>query len=479
MKTLRSLCSLILLWTVAVPCRASLAENPEVASGIRLLEVWIESQMAYRGQPGLSIGIVHDQELVWAKGFGYADVQRRIPATTSTIYRMASNTKMFTAMAILQLRDAGKLRLDDPVARHLPWFRLRKTAGEAPITIRHLLTHTSGLPREAAAPYWTDFRFPAIDEIRAKLPTQDAVYPPETKWKYSNLALSLAGEIVSAVSREPYESYVERHLLQPLGMSSSSIVLPDEHRNRLAVGYGRRLPDGEREVMPFIDCRGISPAANLSSTVEDFARFASFLFRGGEAGGRLVLKTSTLREMLRVHWIEGDWKRGWGLGFHLWREGDRILTGHGGSLAGFRTQTAVDLKDKIAVLVMTNANDGNPMMYVQQAFRYVAPVIAKATAPRAQPAQPNPEWDRYTGLYRSSWGDSQVLVYNGELVLIDPTQPDPKESMAKLAPVEEGVFRLEGEDDYSAHGELVKFELDASGAVIRMRVGENYSVRLD
>src|SRR5262249_5863427 len=111
---------------------ARLAEDEKVASGIRLLEAWIESQMAYRGLPGLSIGILYDQDLVWAKGFGYADVEKRTPATPGTIYRIASISKLFTSTAILQLRDQGKLQLDDPVARHLSWFKLKNRDADAP-----------------------------------------------------------------------------------------------------------------------------------------------------------------------------------------------------------------------------------------------------------------------------------------------------------------------------------------------------------
>src|SRR5262245_33609913 len=124
-----------------------LLEHAEVASHLALLCAWIEAQMAYKGQPGLSIGIVLDQQLVWAKGFGFANIAQKTPATPGTIYRIASITKLFTSMAIMQLRDAGKLQLDDPITKHLSWFELKNRFPDAPpITIRHLLTHTSGLP---------------------------------------------------------------------------------------------------------------------------------------------------------------------------------------------------------------------------------------------------------------------------------------------------------------------------------------------
>src|SRR5262249_11442816 len=172
---------------------SALEAHADVAAQIDLFSAWIEAQMAYSGQPGLAIGMVYDQEVVWARGFGYANVEARVPTTPQTIYRIASITKLFTSTAIMQLRDAGALQLDDPLTKHLPWFTVQQRATDAPpITIRHLLTHTSGLPREAAFPYWTEAdAFPTAEQIRATVPQQETVLPPETRWTYSNLALTL------------------------------------------------------------------------------------------------------------------------------------------------------------------------------------------------------------------------------------------------------------------------------------------------
>ena len=164
--------------------------------------------------------------------------------------------------------------------KHLSWFKIQNNYPDSPvITIRHLLTHTSGLPRESAFPYWTDFEFPTREQIIEKLPEQETVYPSETKWKYSNLGLTLAGEIVAAVSGIPYEEYIQNNILDPLQMTSTSVRIGDEHKKRLVIGYGRRMPDGTRAIMPFTDSKGITPAANLSSTVEDMAKFASWQLR--------------------------------------------------------------------------------------------------------------------------------------------------------------------------------------------------------
>jgi len=455
-----------------------LASRPEIRAVLDLLAAWIESQRAYSGLPALSMGIVRDQEVVWAVGFGEADPATRAPATSDTLYRIASITKLFTATAILQLRDAGNLRLDDPVARHLPWFAVASRHADAPpITVRHLITHTSGLPREAAFPYWTDGEFPTAEDLRQGLGRQEAVLPSETRWKYSNLALALAGEIVTAASGERYEDYVARRVLEPLGMTSTLVRSPDPADKRLAAGFGRRLPDGSRARAPFTDSRGITAAANMTTSVNDLARFAMLQFRDAPAGGAQILRGSTLREMHRVHWLDPDWAAGWGLGFRVMRIGQKTFIGHAGAVRGYRTMLRICPADKLAVIALTSADDGNPVLFVERAFEWLAPAIARAEPPARRSA--DPAWGRYAGRYRSAWRDIQVLLMDDGLVAIDPSLADPMLSPTRLVFIGEHAFRAEDADGYASHGEPVVFELDAAGRPRRMRVGENYLDAVD
>jgi CubicO group peptidase (beta-lactamase class C family) len=470
--------ALVLLLVSASGLRAQsgkIVDDPGVASSLRLYEIWVQEQMAYHHQPGISVGIVYDQDLVWAEGFGYRDVERELLATPGTIYRIASITKTFTATAILQLRDAGKLQLDDPVVKHLPWFEYENRFPDAPVvTIRHLLTHTSGLPREADFPYWTDRQFPSRQEMIEALESQQSVFAPETRYKYSNLALALAGEVVAAVSGEPYAEYIQRHILDPLAMTSSSVRTGDIDRARLATGYGILLPDGTQPLAPETDSKGLTPAANMSSTVEDLARFISLQFRDGPAGGAQILKGSTLREMQRVHWLSSDWSSGRGLGFGVWRQGERTLVGHGGWVAGYRTQIAFDPAARIGVIVLTNSDEGGAGSYVRQAFEMVVPAIEKAVA-EEPPVAPIADLDRYVGTYHDPDGWlTDFIVLDGRLVRYGHSYPpasNPKSSLVELTPEGEHTFRMTGEN---GNGELVIFELRPDGKVARVKVGANY-----
>jgi D-alanyl-D-alanine carboxypeptidase len=455
---------------------APLVEHPEVRSAIDLLEAWVEGQRVARELPGMSIGIVHDQALVWSRGFGWADLERREPATADTLYRIGSITKLFTATALLILRDAGKLRLDDPLTAHLPWFQMKASAADAgTITIRHLLTHTSGLPREGAFPYFTDSRFPSIDDIRARLPMQERPLPTETRWKYSNLGATLAGEVVAAVAAEPYVDFVRRRILAPLGMTATMVATPEPAHPRLATGYGRRLLGSTPT--PFNDLRGLTAAGNMTTSVTDLARFAMLQLRGGVAGGAQILSGRTLAEMHRVHWLEPEWQAGWGLGFRLLRVRGKTLVGHGGAVRGFRSNLQICPSDKIAVVAFVNSDDADAWLYADKALEWVGSAITAVTKPAARTA--DPAWQRYVGRYRNAWRDIQIVVRGGELVAIAPDGPDPLLAPPTLTPVAEHTFRVETTDGYGIPGELVVFETDPAGRVTRARFGENYSERIE
>src|SRR5688572_28717776 len=219
------------------PTATNVADDPDVQGAQRLFSAWMEGQIAYRGLPGIVVGVVSDQELVWAKGFGYADVQAKKPMTPATKFRMASHSKLFTATAIMQLREQGKIRLDDPVTKYLPWFAL-KPAGDddGAVTIEQLLNHASGLPREAGA-HRTTLEFPTDAEVKKLMSERQAAFAPQVRWKYSNLAYTIAGMVVEQVSGQKWADYVQQNIYNPLGMTNSSV---DKNVEGLAVGYTRR-----------------------------------------------------------------------------------------------------------------------------------------------------------------------------------------------------------------------------------------------
>jgi CubicO group peptidase (beta-lactamase class C family) len=458
-----------------------LADDPRVAETVALLKVWLEAQRAYDDIPGVSGAVVHDQQIVWKGGFGFSDPAGRTPAGAETLYSICSISKLFTSLAVMQLRDAGKLRLDDPVAKHLPWFRIKNTAPQAgDATIEGLLTHASGLPRESDHPYWSapEFRFPTRDQIRERIDEQETLYPSETYFQYSNLGLTLAGEIVRAASGQSYEEYVRASILKPLGLSSTHPDMPEQERGkRLAVGYSAITREGSRKALPFFVVRGIAPAAGYASTAEDLARFASWQFRLLDTGGTEVLNANTLREMHRVHWVDPDFETTWGLGFSVWRSNNETFVGHGGSCPGYRTQLLLKPDRKVATVFMANALGVNSQQWSQKMYEIVAPGIRNAVKEPGKGKPPDAELTKYLGTYSASFGGEYAIVrWEDGLAMLSLPTMEPVRNLVKLKKVGEHRFRRIRKDE--ALGEEIVFEMGADGKPTRFRMHSNYYPRM-
>jgi CubicO group peptidase (beta-lactamase class C family) len=457
------------------PPAASIAENPDVQAAERLFSAWLEGQIAYRGLPGVAVGVVHDQQLVWSKGFGFADVATKKPMTADTRFRIASNSKIFAAIAILQLREAGKLRLDDPVEKHLPWFKM-KPAGpdDGPITIEQLLSHSAGLQREAGD-HWSSFDFPSEAELKSLMADRQAAYPPQTRWKYSNLAFGIAGLVVEQVSGQKWADYVQANILKPLEMNASSIDKPDPG---LATPYGVRRPDGTRRVLPFVDAKGMAAATGMTSNVNDLAKFISAWFRRApKAGGNNVLSAGSWREALRVRSVDEDWESGSGLGFDIERFKGKTYAGHGGGYPGNTTMTMAQIDDHVGVIVLTNTNDSNPGDIANQLMATVGDAAVKAAKAKATPAW-DPAWARFAGRYiGASDGITQVVLLNQKLVLL-PGNARAAESRTELAPLGDGRFRMVAPTGGGPVGEIVRFD-ETPGRPVRLITGDSYSERVE
>lgn len=459
----------------------TIGNDPRVATTLDVLKVWLEAQRAYDQIPGVSVAVVYDQQLLWSGGFGYSDLKRKVPATASTIYSICSISKLFTSIAIMQLRDAGKLRLDDAVSKYLPWFKIKRIAPEGPeITIEGLLTHAAGLPRESDYPYWTgpDFIFPTREQIIEKISSQETLYPAETYFQYSNLGIAIAGEIVAAVSGQPYAAYIQKNILEPLGLASTSPEMPGQHRGgRLATGFSATNRDGQRLPMPFFTVRGMAPAAGFASTAEDLARFASWQFRLLSKGGTEVLNANTLREMHRVHWVDPDFETTWGLGFSVWRSEGKTFVGHGGSCPGYRTQILLKPDELVATIFMSNALGVNSQQFAQRMYELVAPAIRETVKNPQAAKQPDPELKKYLGTYNASFGgEIAVVIWEEGLATLSLPTTDPAKSITKLKKTGEHTFCRVRKD--GAFGEEIVFEMGPDGRPIKMKWHSNYYPRV-
>jgi CubicO group peptidase (beta-lactamase class C family) len=308
------------------------------------LDQLVRTQQRDKRLPSIAAAVLRDGELVWESAVGSADVEAGLEASPDTQYRVGSITKTFTAAAIMQLRDAGKLDLEDTLDRHLDG------AAHTP-TIRRLLSHASGLQRETQDDSWLTLRFAPPDELLETLAQAELVLPSGARFHYSNLAYALLGIVVERVSRMPYMDYVRERLFEPVGLTRLSF----EPEAPAARGYlSQPYADGVWDTID-VETGAWASAGQLWGTVGDLCRWGAFLADPDES----VLASSSAEEMRTVQVIAEHerWLAGYGLGLGLRRDGERILAGHGGSMPGFIAGLYFSAKEKIVTAVLTNESE--------------------------------------------------------------------------------------------------------------------------
>ena len=474
----------ILIVAVSAPLGAAkaahpIAAHPAVASRLAILDAWIAETVERRDQPGLSVGIVYDQDLIWAKGYGLADVEAKRAATPATVYRIASITKLFTATALMQLRDQGKLRLRPP-HRHPPAVVQDQRSGSRPIpplTIWHLMTHLAGLPLRLGRSPGRRARICVARSDDCGAAPAGADVPDRNRIRGTRTSGGRSpGKSSPRYPASPTPAYIERHILEPLGMRST-FVTPQPTTPELA-----------RPVLAAPARQTASRAELLGLGGADAGREHGLDGRGPrQVRGVAVPRRAQSHRTSAVAYdaardaahslVAARLEERTGLGFAIRRVDDQEQFGHGGVTAGFRTQIQMRADDKMAVIVLANADDGDPGHYVDQVFAVVGPAIHEVTHPKREMTA-DPAWQRYVGRYgrEESDNESQVAVLDGELTLMTAdamVSADPWDARVRLAPVREHVFRMRGG---LSSGELVVFQVDPQGRVIGMKVATSSQI---
>lgn len=488
-RGLRVCVTLVMLLMVSAHARAGaqdasfLKDDTEVKAALLLLEAQLAAFWQEQGIPALSVALVYDQEVLWANGFGYTDLEGKIPATPQTVYRVHSITKLFTATMLLQLRDQGKLQLDDPLSKYLPGFGLKSRFGALPpVTLRQLASHTAGVPR-FPPPVAKGAKRASLDErlgteaFLATLKEVETTFPPLTEWKYSDLGYALLGYALSRIAGQPYDQYVQEHILRPLGMNHSGFVVTPEIERYVRTADRRRKGESLQKVALARRAGLAAPAFGLYSSVEDMARFISLQFRDENepAGGAQILRGSSVREMRSPQWLMEGTPDGFlaqGVGFRIFRLGNNVAVGHGG---GYRTTVALAPRVRVGVAVFTNGPRGEASsVAAQETLKLMIPVIERATARQKQaaPTMSPQVWQKYVGLYVAGTGHYEIRLVNDRLVLADAADP----AIADTELVADGEHRFRTKDGYYK-GELVVFEIDPAGKIVGMRYADRVFTR--
>ncbi len=372
----------------------------------------------------------------------------------------------------MQLRDAGEVRLDDDLGAYVPWFATMTDAhpDDEPISIRNVLSHSAGLPRESDSPYWAgpDFDFPTTAQIEERLPSQQSLYPSGRYFQYSNLGMSLLGEVVAAGAGRPWADVVEDDILAPLDMTSTFTSVPEAFATgRLAAGYAARRGSSDRERLGLFDVEGIGPAAGMASSAADLAKFARWQLRLRADGGDQVLRSSTLREMQRVHWVDPNWQITWGLGFNVAKRDGTTWVRHGGHCPGYYTEFGILPKEELGIAVLTNAIGSDVALYARKAAAVLAPAVKVSSKDSEEVQARDQDFDQYVGIYDSVWGRAAIVRWRDGLAVVDldSRAVDRDDWISPLRHIEGNVFRRVRSDDDSL-GERWVFAVDGDGQVV-------------
>ncbi len=388
--------------------------------------------------PGFSVAWIVDGKLVYSAGFGYADWKQGSPATDQTIYRAGSISKLFNAVAAVQLVEQGKLDLDAPVEAALPGFSIVVPFEDAlPITIRQLLCHRSGMVREAPVGGYLDPSQPTIDETLASVAGCVLVNPPNTKTRYSNVGPTIVGKAVELHSGQAYGEYQRQYVLGPLGMKSSAWTMNEDLRPRLAKGRMRvARGDGEYyfDLAPEFEL-GTLPAGNLYTTAPDLARFAAFLMSDDPASqlSPPLIHPASLEMMSTPQLI--DDATGFGLGFYVGQYRDHKTLQHSGAVYGFTTLLVVIPEERIGVVVLSNCDIA--MAPVRRLADRSLDLLLEAARGQSPPEPPKTvevsteQLAQLAGQYESTsyWADlrleGQTLVgsLSGQPIRLTPSAP--------------------------------------------------------
>lgn len=322
----------------------------------RYLEWYIPQLMKKHQVPGVSIALVDGEKILWARGFGYADREKAIPASAATLYQAGSISKVLTATAVMQQVEQGRIQLDEPLQKYLPGFSMRSRWGSPPaLSARALLSHHAGLPTYYLKGFFSNQ--PLVSLI-TELRPEHLAYPPGEVFNYSNLGPNLMGLAMENLSGVPFAEHMQRTLLEPLGMRDSSFILP-------APGLARGYVNGHASDP--VQIRDV-PAGALSSSVLDLGRFIQFTLGSGSLDGRHVLGRKYLDAMLQPQYPGRplDFGQRFGLGWMLSGielPGAGTVAWHNGSTKAFVSQMAILPEKKLGVVVLANANTAGTLVY--------------------------------------------------------------------------------------------------------------------
>lgn len=404
--------------------------------------------------PGLYAGVVRAGGFVWQEGIGAADISAPDTAPgPDDQFLVASNSKTFTAVLILQLRDEGRLRLDDTLDLFIP------EVAHPDVTIRSMLAHVSGMQREPVGDIWETLQNPDRTELVSGFNEAERVHRPHHLWHYSNLVFSMLGEVVARVDEREWYDSLKARILDPLEMRRTTVGPSGRAVSGYFVPPYTDVPAPE----PVLDLKALAPCGGLASTAEDMARWSAFVADPPSE----VLSADTLEEMCQPQIMMDPqrWQAAFGLGFMLLRSKNRLYVGHTGGMPGHITGLFTDRTSGTGGLVMMNSTASpDPAAFAVELADYVSDHDPSDPTPWRPGSEVPDELAGLLGLWFSEGSPFVFSVRHGRLEARAQELPEHKPSSV-FVEIDDDVYRTESGREA---GELLRVTRDADGRVEKM-----------
>jgi D-alanyl-D-alanine carboxypeptidase len=419
---------------------------------------FIKSWLAYRYEqteiPGFTVAISQNNHILMNESYGYANLEQKIKLSPEHMFRIASHSKTFTATAIMQLKEQGKLRLDDYVSEYLPWLEGHKDQRWNSVTIRQLLSHSAGVIRDGHnADYWQlDRPFPDVVQLKKEILEAKLILDNNTVLKYSNIGFSLLGMLIEAITGQTYNQFVTEHIIAELDLKNTGPDYDSSIKEKAVTGYSRRDTNKSRLPIVQIDTKAMSAATGFYSTSGDMIEYFNAQF----VGSHKLLSDDSKKEMQRIQWHSDKQHghRNYGLGFEITTENDLLSFGHGGGFPGQRTRSIANSKQRLVVIVLTNCIDG-PAAEIAKGIHKILNYYS-VHAPKEEIDQ---ELLSLEGRYVSLWNVIDLIVTGNQIIAANPDSWDPLDKAEELETLDQNNLKIKTADSFSSPGELVHFDV--------------------
>jgi CubicO group peptidase (beta-lactamase class C family) len=394
----------------------------ELEAKLAAIEKAIDEGRQKRGIPGLSLVIVKDDRVVYMKGLGYRDFERKVPVTPDTLFAIGSSTKAFTSMLVAMGADEGKISLDDSPKKFLSYFKLQDPDADAKITVRDLLSHSSGLNRTDLA--WITGVLNREEVIRVAAQAKPTAKLRE-KWQYQNVMYSAAGECVAKAEGSSWESLIKERIFKPLGMRGSNLNVADtlrspDHSN----GYNYDEDTKETRQLPMRDFPQVAAAGAINSNARDMAQWLRLMLGGGVFEGKRLVSENSFAELIKPQMKVGG-NVNYGLGWMLREWHGHKVAEHGGNIDGFNAQVALMPDQHLGFVMLTNVSASTlPSAAMEAVWSNLASNVVPPTPFNGiEVKEVKLEEEAGSYLLAEAKMTMDVAVKDGKLTLAVPGQP--------------------------------------------------------